>query len=52
MDQNTLKKETTRRDFGKGALWVAPALTVLIAASSKPAFATVGYPCEKTYEPV
>ena len=40
MDQ---KKETTRRDFGKGALWVAPALTVLLAASAKPAHALNGY---------
>ena len=47
MDQDTLKKETTRRDFGKGALWVAPALTVLLAASSKPAHAFVGYGCQK-----
>jgi hypothetical protein len=37
MDQSTMKKETTRRDFGKGALWVAPTLTVLLAASSQPA---------------
>jgi hypothetical protein len=40
MDQNIVKKETTRREFGKGALWVAPTLTVLLAASSQPAKAT------------
>ncbi len=34
----------TRRDFGKRALWVAPALTILLAASSQPAAAAVGYP--------
>jgi hypothetical protein len=45
--ENTPKKETTRRDFGKGALWVAPALTVLLAASSKPAHAEIGYACPK-----
>jgi hypothetical protein len=36
-------KETTRRDFGKGAAWVAPALTVLLLACSKPAAAQNGY---------
>jgi hypothetical protein len=48
--ENSSKKETTRRDFGKGALWVAPALTVLLAASSKPAYATFTYgkDCEYT----
>jgi hypothetical protein len=44
MDQ---KKETTRRDFGKGALWVAPALTVLLAASSQPASAGSPYGCTR-----
>jgi hypothetical protein len=43
--ENAPKKETTRRDFGKGALWIAPALTVLLAANSKPAYAIVGYDC-------
>jgi hypothetical protein len=48
MKENTPKtKETTRRDFGKGALWVAPALTVLLVASSKPASALTGYDCQK-----
>jgi hypothetical protein len=36
------ENKTTRRDFGKGALWVAPTLTVLLAASSQPAAALVG----------
>ena len=36
--RNTEKEnKTTRRDFGKGALWVAPTLTVLLAASTQPA---------------
>lgn len=44
MKENAPKnKETTRRDFGKGALWVAPALTVLLAASSQPASALNGF---------
>ncbi len=38
------EKGATRRDFGKGALWVAPALTVLLAASSQPVNANVPYP--------
>jgi hypothetical protein len=38
------KTKTTRRDFGKGALWVAPTLTVLLAASAQPAAAIVAYP--------
>ena len=38
------ESDKTRRDFGKRALWVAPALTVLLAASSQPAAAAVGYP--------
>jgi hypothetical protein len=45
--ENTPKKETTRREFGKGALWVAPALTVLLTASAKPARAEIGYRCEQ-----
>jgi len=36
------ENKTTRRDFGKGALWVAPTLTILLAASSQPAAAVVG----------
>ena len=35
------ESRTTRRDFGKGALWVAPTLTVLLAASAQPARAYV-----------
>jgi hypothetical protein len=43
--RNTEKKsKTTRRDFGKGALWVAPTLTVLLAASAQPATAAAAYP--------
>lgn len=43
--RNTEKEnKTTRRDFGKGALWVAPTLTVLLAASAQPARAAVTYP--------
>jgi len=43
--RNTEKEsKTTRRAFGKGALWVAPTLTVLLAASAQPARATVAYP--------
>lgn len=38
------ESKTSRRDFGKGALWVAPTLTVLLAASAQPARATVAYP--------
>jgi len=34
------ENKTTRRDFGKGALWVAPTLTVLLAASAQPARAS------------
>jgi hypothetical protein len=49
MDQ---KKETTRRDFGKGALWVAHALTVLLAASSQPASAESPYSCTRPTAPV
>jgi hypothetical protein len=33
------QSKTSRRDFGKGALWVAPTLTVLLAASSQRAAA-------------
>jgi hypothetical protein len=33
------ESKTSRRDFGKGALWVAPTLTVLLAASAQPAAA-------------
>jgi hypothetical protein len=36
------ESKTSRRDFGKGALWVAPTLTVLLAASAQPAAAVVG----------
>ena len=43
--ENTPKKETTRRDFGKGAVWVAPTLTVLLVASSKPVSAGLVYKC-------
>ena len=46
MKENT-KKETTRRDFGKGALWVAPALTVLLTAKSLPALVPNGYACDR-----
>ena len=46
MKGNT-QKETTRRDFGKGALWIAPALTVLLTAKSLPAFVPSGYACDK-----
>ena len=38
------ESKTTRRDFGKGALWVAPTLTVLLAASAQPTRAEAGYP--------
>lgn len=31
------ESKTSRRDFGKGALWVAPTLTVLLSASTQPA---------------
>ena len=34
----------TRRSFGKGALWVAPALTVMLLASAQPGKAVVAYP--------
>jgi hypothetical protein len=46
MKENT-QKETTRRDFGKGALWVAPALTVLLTAKSLSATPVNGYACER-----
>jgi hypothetical protein len=43
MNQNSRNTEkdnkNTRRDFGKGALWAAPTLTVLLAASSQRAAA-------------
>jgi len=42
--ENESTTKTTRRDFGKGALWVAPTLTVLLAASAQPAAATTAYP--------
>ena len=35
---------TTRRRFGKAALWVAPALTVMLAANAQPAKANTAYP--------
>ena len=36
--RNTEKEnKTTRREFGKDTLWVAPTLTVLFAASTQPA---------------
>ena len=38
------ENNTTRRRFGKAALWVAPALTVMLAASAQPAKAEVAYP--------
>ncbi|HSK28803.1 MAG TPA: hypothetical protein VLA17_02475 [Candidatus Limnocylindria bacterium] len=31
------ENKSTRREFGKGALWVAPTVTVLLAASAQPA---------------
>ena len=37
------ESSATRRSFGKKALWVAPALTVLLAASVKPAKAVGVY---------
>jgi hypothetical protein len=37
------ENDTTRRSFGKAALWVAPALTVMFAASAQPAKANIGY---------
>ena len=37
------ESDTTRRSFGKAALWVAPALTVMFAASAQPAKANTGY---------
>ena len=46
MKENNHKK-TTRRDFGKGALWVAPALTILLTAKSLPAGFVTGYACQK-----
>jgi hypothetical protein len=41
-----IQKETTRRDFGKGALWVAPALTVLLTGKSLSASPVNGYTCQ------
>jgi len=50
--ENTTKKETTRRDFSKGALWAAPVLTILLTASAQPARATIGYGCQKPPYPM
>ncbi len=53
MENKTVKGAANRRAFlvkaGKQALWMAPTLTVLLAASSQPAKATGRY--GHTYTP-